>query len=317
MRIQYSRDGILICLDSERARERVARAVHVVGAKPVDTSIGPLLDGTHQPLRRLVYDLHPWTPAAAATLMNIIETNPALRILLYVPVRADSLKMLPHFGGIDRVCSKVQNFSVATFGLLCGFIRFVNTGNAGPGCERLVTTAMPHLTQSMRSVLRVATAKVTSGEPRSAHQVLSLARDLRISSRTLTRRFMQDGLPPPKEFLDWMLLLHVAERAAREGRPAAGIARQLGYDTNAFYRIKKRRLGPVAPGHHLAVDLVRDLFLERCRPARSRASSLEAPRPIQSVVGQHPISTAPLQNPRERVSHNRRMGIVADSIQHI
>ena len=316
MKIQTSRNEILICLTSERARERVARAVHVVGAEPVDTSIGPLLDGTHPPLRRLVYDLHPWTPAAAATLMNIIETNPALRILLYVPVRADGLEMLPRFGGLDRVCSKVQNFSVATFGLLCGFIRFVNTGHVCPGCERVVTTAMPHLTQNMRSVLRVATAKVTSAKSHSAHRVLSLARDLHISSRTLTRRFMHGGLPPPKEFLDWMLLMHVAERAAREGRPAASVARQLGYDTNRFYRVKKRRLGLAAGGTHLAADLVRELFLERCRSVGGQAS-LKTPRPNQSVVGQRPISTAPVQNPRERVSHNRRMGIVADSIQHI
>ncbi|MCH7489439.1 MAG: AraC family transcriptional regulator [Gemmatimonadetes bacterium] len=315
MKIQTSRNEIFVCLTSERARERVARAVHVVGADPVDTSIGHLLAGTHPPLRRLVYDLHPWTPAAAATLMNIIETNTALHILLYVPVRADGLEMLPRFGGIDRVCSKVQNFSVATFGLLCGFIRFVNTGHVCPGYERVVTTAMPHLTQNLRSVLRVATARVTGAESRSAHKVLSLARDLHISSRTLTRRFMQGGLPPPKEFLDWMLLMHVAERAAREGRPAAGVARQLGYNTNAFYRIKKRRLGPAAGGNHLAVDLVRELFLKRCRSVGGRAP-LEAAGPNQSVVGQRPISTDPLENVRQRVSQDRRVRIVANRIQH-
>ena len=317
MKTQIARNEILVCLRSERARERVARAVHVVGAEPVDTSIGPLLDGTHPPLRRLVYDLHPWTPVAAATLMNIIETNPELRILLYVPVRADGLEMLPRFGGLDRVCSKVQNFSVATFGLLCGFIRFVNTGNACPGCERVVTTAMPHLTQNTRNIVRVATAKVTSAKSHRANRVLSLARDLQISSRTLTRRFMDGGLPPPKEFMDWMLLMHLAERAAREGRPAASVARQLGYNTNAFYRIKKRRLGPAMDGNHLAVDLVRDLFFERCRSVGNRAPLLEAPGPNQLVVGQGPISTAPLQSPRERVSHNRRMGIMADRIQHV
>ena len=313
MKIQTSRNEILVCLTSERARERVARAVHVVGAEPLDTSIGLLLDGTHPPLHRLVYDLHPWTPAAAATLMNIIETNPTLRVLLYVPVRADGLEMLPRFGGIARVCSKVQNFSVATFGLLCGFIRFVNTGHVCPGYERVVTTAMPHLTQDMRSVLRVAAAKVTGAEPRSAHRVLSLARDLHISSRTLTRRFMQGGLPPPKEFLDWMVLLHVAERAASEGRPAARVALQLGYDTNAFYRIKKRRLGRAASGNHLAADLVRDLFFERCQSVGGRAQ-FEAPGPNRSVVGQRPISTAPLQNVRQRVSQDRRIRIVADRI---
>ena len=315
MKTRTSRNEIFVCLSSERARERVTRAVHVVGAEPVDTSIGHLLAGTHPPLHRLVYDLHPWTPAAAATLMNIIETNPTLRILLYVPVRADGLEMLPRFGGLDRVCSKVQNFSVATFGLLCGFIRFVNTGHVCPGCERVVTTAMPHLTQDLRSVLRVAAAKVTGAKSRGANRVLSLARDLHISSRTLTRHFMHGGLPPPKEFLDWMLLMHVAERAAREGRPAASVARQLGYDTNAFYRIKKRRLGPAAGGNHLAANLVRELFLERCRSVGGRAQ-FEGSGPNQSVVGQRPISAAPLQNVRQRVSQDRRIRIVADRIQH-
>lgn len=122
--------------------------------------------------------------------------------LLYVPIRADSLEMLPRFGGIDRVYSKVQHFSVATFGLLCGFVRFVNTGDACSVCERVVATAMPDLTQNMRSVLRIATAKVTSSESRAANRVGALARDLRVSSRTLTRKFMDGGLPPPKEFLE-------------------------------------------------------------------------------------------------------------------
>ena len=279
MKTDASHNVISVCLASERARERVARAIHVVGADASNTSVARLQAGNLPRLQRLVYDLHPWSPATAAMLMNVLQTNPALRVLLYVPIRADSLEMLPRFGGIDRVCSKVQHFSVATFGLLCGFMRFVNTGDACSACERVVAEAMPDLKQNMRSVLRVATANVTGSKSRTANRVGGLARDLSVSSRTLTRRFMDGGLPPPKEFLDWMLLMYLADRAAREGLPVASVARQLGYDANAFYRVKKRRLGRAAAGDRFGCDLVRDLFIERCRSSgvqRSQQKALSA-----------------------------------------
>ena len=285
MKTDPSHNVISVCLASERARERVARAIRVVGADVSNTSVARLLAGNIPKLQRLIYDLHPWNPYAGAMFMKILQTNPTLRVLLYVPIRADSLEMLPRFGGMDRVCSKVQHFSVATFGLLCGLVRFVNTGDACSVCERVVAKAMPDLTQNMRSVLRVATAKVTGSKTRTANRVGGLARDLRVSSRTLTRRFMDGGLPPPKEFLDWMLLMYVADRAAREGLPAASVARRLGYDANAFYRVKKRRLGRAAAGDRFGCDLVRDLFIERCRSSGVQQSHAES-------VSTSPILTA-------------------------
>ena len=287
MKTDASRNEISVCLASERARERVARAIRVVGADISNTSVARLQTENLPTLQRLVYDLHPWSPYAAAMFLKILQTNPALRVLLYIPIRADSLEMLPRFGGMDRVCSKVQHFSVATFGLLCGLVRFVNTGDTCSVCESVVAKAIPDLTQNMQSVLRVATANVTGSKTRTANRVGGLARDLRVSSRTLTRRFMDGGLPPPKEFLDWMLLMHVADRAAREGLPVASVARRLGYDANALYRVKKRRLGQAAAGDRFGYDLVRDLFIERCRPSGAQ-QALSAAESVSTL----PILTA-------------------------
>ena len=314
MRTGPSPKTVFVCISSERASERLARAVGVVGAVPKQISFAELRSGHRGALEHLVYDLSPWTPTAAATLTGILETNPTVRALLYVPVRADGLDMLPRFGGLDGVCTKVQSFSVATFGLLCGLLRFVCSGDTASIGEGTVTAAVPNLTPTMWNMLRVATANITSARASGSLRVVDLARELNISPRTLTRKFTGAGLPPPKEFLDWMLLMYVADRASREGCPAFVMARRLGCDANAFYRVKKRRLGQAASADRYSFDLVRDLFLDRCRALGDAAATPMAEN--RSVGDDLPIRRFYRQDPLQPEPDDRRVRIVTQSIQN-
>ena len=261
-----SPEQVFVCISSERARDRVERAIRVIGVEASDISHAQLRSGGHGPMRSLVYDLCPWTPAAAATLVGLMETNPELRVLLYVPVRADSLEMLPRFAGFKGISTKIQSFSVVTFGLLCGLLRRLDSGDVDAVCERAVTSALPDLPPSMREMLRVAGSSIAGMRPSTGPlNVAQLAGELGVSSRTLARKLAAAGLPPPKEFLDWMLLVYVEDRATREGCPHFTVARRLGCDSNAFYRVRKRRLGTAAPDSLCSPDLVRDMFVNRCR----------------------------------------------------
>ncbi len=276
--------SVFVCVAGERARQRVCRAIDVVGADPVPISYAQLQSGRYEGLHGLVYDLSPWTATSAATLIGLIDSRPEAKILLYVPVRADALEMVSRFAGMGHVCTKVENSSVATFGLLCGLVGYVASGGADALCERAVNEAIPELTPNMRNLVRVAAANVARPTSRGAPNVDMLARELGVSPRTLVRRFTGVGLPAPKEFLDWMLLLQVADKTAREGGPALHAARTLGCNANAFYRIKKRRLGGGASGVMYSTDFLVELFVDRCRAlAKKRPAAKRKPVVIQSV----------------------------------
>ncbi len=276
--------SVFVCVTGERARQRVCRAIDLVGAEPVPISFAQLQSGRYEGLHGLVYDLSPWTAASAATLMGILDSHPEARIFLYVPVRAEALEMVSGFAGMGHVCTKVENSSVATFGLLCGLVGYVASGGADALCERAVSQAVPGLTPAMRNLVRVAAANVARPTSLGAPNVEMLARELGVSPRTLVRRFTGVGLPPPKEFLDWMLLLQVADKTVREGGPALHAARTLGCNANAFYRIKKRRLGSGATGAMHSTDFLVELFVDRCRAlSKKRPAAKRKPVVVQSV----------------------------------
>ena len=80
-----------------------------------------------------------------------------------------------------------------------------------------------------------STALPASGEwPKDCSRALGLSR------RTLERRVRGDNLPPPKELIDWVLLLHVSFIAERARTSICKVARFAGVNPNGLYRTKRR-----------------------------------------------------------------------------
>jgi hypothetical protein len=71
--------------------------------------------------------------------------------------------------------------------------------------------------------------------------VFGVGAAMRLSPRTLERRFVRIGLPAPKRLLDLVTMELVARSADYSGASAAKVGRSFGLTSNDLYRLRKRK----------------------------------------------------------------------------
>jgi hypothetical protein len=104
--------------------------------------------------------------------------------------------------------------------------------------------------------------------------VVTAAAALGLSTRTLERRMSEAGFPGPKEFLDWLTLLHVCYSAEQYGQSLPRIAHTVGLTSNDLYRIRRRLMDRVGIHALRESDLFQAVlvaFVQRCQRPPERA----------------------------------------------
>ena len=219
----------------------------------------------------LIYDLAPWDERALARIDHLRSLRPELPLLLYLPPVSPAVSLVPSCGRLTNVRLRMQERHGDGVKGLQQDVRWLlrsvpvreimtQVADALPEVSSLTTLFSHHVLRRL-SVKRRAT-------------VTSAARALGLSKRTLERRMRNDRLPPPKEIIDWLTILHVSLIAARSSLSVSRVARSIQMNPNDLYRIKKR-LADRTPRGRLACssDLYSTTlaaFAGRCRALRER-----------------------------------------------
>ena len=185
----------------------------------------------------LIYDLAPWDDRAVVDINRLRRWRPELPILFYVPPVSQAVALLPRCAGIRNVRFRMQDRNengVAEFRRdIAWLVQSVPSGEIITRLRELFPEMPLSLLQLARYVLRTSGVK-------QRPTVESAARALRLSKRTLERRVRCDGLPAPKELIDWITLLHVSFVASRGSTSISRVVRCAGINANDLYRIKSR-----------------------------------------------------------------------------
>jgi len=185
----------------------------------------------------LIYDLAPWDDRALVNINRLQRRRPELPVLFYVPPVSQAVALMPRCGGIGNVRFRMQERSgkgMSEFRRdVAWLVQSVPSGEIITRLKEVFPEMPSSLLQLARYVLR------TPGVTRRP-TVESAARALGVSKRTLERRVRCDGLPAPKELIDWITLLHVSFVASRGSTSISRVVRCAGINANDLYRIKSR-----------------------------------------------------------------------------
>ncbi len=185
----------------------------------------------------LIYDLAPWDDRALVGINRLRRWRPELPILFYVPPVSRAVALIPRCGGIGNVRFRMQEHDgneIPEFRRdVAWLVQSVPSGEIITRLKEVFPEMPSSLLQLARHMLR------TPGVNRRP-TVESAARALGLSKRTLERRVRCDGLPAPKELIDWITLLHVSFVASRGSTSISRVARCVGVNANDLYRIKSR-----------------------------------------------------------------------------
>jgi len=227
-----------VCVESEWAGRAVSRALRDAGAAVI--RLEPTI--TPQDLVRsaaLVYDLNPWTQAAAQRFTGLVRGLMGGPILLYLPPSGPAFttfSQLPNAGDIRVQVQSRDGDSMAHLrNAAVGLIR------AAPRMwimDRL-QAAVPGLSSAAYLFGHRALGVLAAGRRPS---VAALSRALGLSQRTLQRRFRADGLPGPKALIDWLTLAYLRRVAQLHQRSLTRAAADLELVPNDLYRLRKRVL---------------------------------------------------------------------------
>jgi AraC-like DNA-binding protein len=261
------------------AARAACHAVREVGATPVVGASYAVPLPRPSPPAALVYDLSPWDPTAVAYLERRALAAERIPILLYLPPTGAAfaaLSRLPRTGylGVQiqaRDAESLDHLRAAATELVLAIPRV--------RILRRLTETVPGLSGAAVRFGQRALRALGAGQRPT---VQSVARGLGVSSRTLQRRFQDDGLPAPKAFLDWLTLQYLQAEAESREVTAARVAARSGITSNDLYRMRKR---------------VRAFTASGSAPTGTRltASGTSGPLSGRPIRGRHPAAsgTAP------------------------
>lgn len=213
------------------------RSVELEGGRIVHVHPSQMAVSESHSYACLIYDLAPWDDRALVNINRLRRWRPELPILFYVPPVSRAVALIPRCGGIGNVRFRMQERSgngMSEFRRdVAWLVQSVPSGEIITRLKEMFPEMPPSLLQLTRYVLR------TPGVNRR-RTVESAARALGLSKRTLERRVRCDGLPAPKELIDWITLLHVSFIASRGSTSISRVARCTGITANDLYRIKSR-----------------------------------------------------------------------------
>ena len=213
------------------------RSVELQGGRTVRVHPSRIALSESHSYSALIYDLAPWDDRALVGINRLRRWRPELPILFYVPPVSRAVALIPRCGGIGNVRFRIQE----------------RNGNGMPEFRRdvewlvqsvpsgeIITRLREAFPEMPSSLLQLARYVLRTPDGNQRPTVGSAARALRLSKRTLERRVRCDGLPAPKELIDWIMLLHVSFIASRGSTSMSMVARCVGVNANDLYRIKSR-----------------------------------------------------------------------------
>ena len=221
----------------EAAVKNVRRSVEVEGGSVMwIPPPGIAASGGHD-YAALIDDLSPWDDRALVGINRLRRTRPEIPILFYVPPVPRAVALIPRCGRLTDVRLLMQEPNGNGVANLQGDIRWLI--RSVPSCE--ILNRMNGVLPDMPPILRVLAQYVLRSRGIERRPTVgAAARALSLSNRTLERRVRDDNLPPPKELIDWVTLLHVSFIAERGRTSISKVARFEGANPNGLYRTKKR-----------------------------------------------------------------------------
>jgi AraC-like DNA-binding protein len=228
-----------VCVESEWAGRAVARALRDAGAVAVHLDSSTTTPRQLAGSAALVHDLNPWNRTAGQRFSGLVRGLMGGPVLLYLPASGPAFttfSALPKTGDIRvQVQSRDPDSMAHLRDAALGLIRAVPRAWIMDHLKR----AVPGLSSASYLFGHRALGVLASGR-RPSVATISLA--LRLSQRTLQRRFRADGLPSPKALLDWLTLAYLQQISHCQNRSVARVAAALELAPNDLYRLRKRVL---------------------------------------------------------------------------
>lgn len=120
------------------------------------------------------------------------------------------------------------------------FIKRARVATPAVRLDGMVKASRPDLSARLRAF--VSGALVHLADRMSPARVKDLARQQRVSVRTVEREARNLNLPSPKHLLDWVTLLYVHEIAEWSGTPYTAVAADFGLSGDRMYELRRRLL---------------------------------------------------------------------------
>jgi len=187
-----------------------------------------------------------WDGAPAPTALTFLRRTRApasqlvdLPLLLYVPPRADVAQLLIAAGAFPLIRGEVQSGTVADAGRLRAAIRALLESAPADAVYRRLMLALPDLTQDVQHICRFACGKLAARKGDTL-TVARVAKELGMARRTLERRFQSLGLPKPKEFLDWIVVVFGVYVAGSQGTQLYALGPRMGFSEARMRRTRLR-----------------------------------------------------------------------------
>jgi hypothetical protein len=235
-------DRVYCSIVDSVARLNVSTLVERMHADPIvmqEPNRGLRIDGQMGDAVGLIYDLAPWTPDAVQTVQHIRAAWPHLSILLFPPPVDDVDDLVSNLRRVGGIRVRFQPRSPDDLQALENDVLWVLHSHS---LHQMITLARgaigtppPRITQFVNRFMEI----LCSGRRAKVDEI---AREFRVSSRTLERGFAAARFPTPKETADWLTLLYLAYTSDRYGVRLSRTARPLHIAPNHIYRLKRRLL---------------------------------------------------------------------------
>ncbi len=235
--LEIPKPKIACSVTNEAAAKNVQRSVEVEGgAIMLVQPSGIAANGGHD-YAALIYDLSPWDDRASVSINRLRRTRPEIPILFYIPPVSQAVALTPRCARLPNVRLLMQECNGDGVARLRRDIRWLIGSLPAREILSRVNGVLPEMPPILRGLAQyVLRSRGIERRP----TVGAAARALGVSKRTLERRVRGDHLPPPKELIDWVTLLHVSFIAARGSTSISKVARFAGISPNGLYRTKKR-----------------------------------------------------------------------------
>lgn len=228
---------VAVMVGDSAARTRVVTALGEEGLVPLIVTARDIsvrgLDGP--PVAALVYDLAPWNDDARRLLGRL---GPDLPVMFYAPSHAEVARLLIEAGRLPLVDGELQCDGPGDIARLRRSVRRLLEMAPAAIVFRLLMRHAPNLPSVVVQFCRNACGVLAAGMGDTL-TVSHLASALGADRRTLERHWRAHKLPPPKEMLDWIIVVFAAYLSERDNLLLYSTHELLGM---SWERLRRSRL---------------------------------------------------------------------------
>ncbi len=185
----------------------------------------------------LIYDLAPWDRHVRDRIDCLREFRPGIPILFYLPARPDALSLLPQCGQLTNVRFRMQLQADDQIRGVRTDVMWLMREVPAEQMMRIIAIEFAGAPVLLPLFCRIVLRRLTVGLRSS---VTDVARELRLSSRSIQRHFDVDALGKPKRLIDRLTLWYIWSYAERFGVSRSSAGRCAGMSGNDLYRLRRR-----------------------------------------------------------------------------